>query len=73
VLASAVTTAGGFGVLTFALVPSLQRFGLVTGSAIVYAFVASVVVLPSLLVLWDRVGSEGSPESTGAEQVATDD
>ncbi|MWG36814.1 efflux RND transporter permease subunit [Halomarina oriensis] len=76
VLASAVTTAGGFGVLTFALVPSLRRFGLVTGSAIVYAFVASVVVLPSLLVLWDRSGSRGSdesPESTGTEQVPTDD
>ena len=53
-LASAVTTAGGFGVLLFALVPSLQRFGLVTSAAIVYAFIASVVVLPSLLVLWDR-------------------
>jgi len=53
-LASAVTTAGGFGVLLFALVPSLQRFGLVTSTAIVYAFLASVVVLPSLLVLWDR-------------------
>ena len=53
-LASAVTTAGGFGVLIFALVPSLQRFGLVTSTAIVYAFLASVVVLPSLLVLWDR-------------------
>jgi predicted RND superfamily exporter protein len=72
VLASAVTTAGGFGVLTFALVPSLQRFGLVTGSAIVYAFVASVVVLPSLLVLWDRVGGDAT-ESAGAERVATDD
>ncbi|MFD1514572.1 efflux RND transporter permease subunit [Halomarina rubra] len=72
VLASAVTTAGGFGVLTFALVPSLRRFGLVTGSAIVYAFVASVVVLPSLLVLWDRFGSEESPEATGT-QATTDD
>ncbi|WP_128477418.1 efflux RND transporter permease subunit [Halorussus pelagicus] len=53
-LASAVTTAGGFGVLLFALVPSLQRFGLVTGTTIVFAFVSSVVVLPSLLVLWWR-------------------
>ncbi|WP_158058083.1 efflux RND transporter permease subunit [Halorussus halophilus] len=59
-LASAVTTAGGFGVLLFALVPSLQRFGLVTGTTIIFAFVSSVVVLPSLLVLWERYlgGSE---------------
>jgi len=53
-LASAVTTAAGFGVLLLALVPSLQRFGLVTGTSIAFAFVSSVVVLPSLLVLWSR-------------------
>jgi len=67
-LASAVTTAGGFGVLVFALVPSLQRFGLVTSTAIVYAFLASVVVLPSLLVLWDRyLGGELSGHETDVD------
>jgi predicted RND superfamily exporter protein len=65
-LASAVTTAGGFGVLLFALVPSLQRFGLVTSTAIVYAFLASVVVLPSLLVLWDR-HLDGDLSGNGAD------
>ncbi|PSP77111.1 transporter [Halobacteriales archaeon QS_1_68_20] len=53
-LASCVTTASGFGVLALALVPSLQRFGIVTGTTIVFAFVASVLVLPSLLTLWWR-------------------
>jgi len=53
-LASALSTAGGFGVLVFALVPSLRRFGAVTATAIVFAFVASVLVLPSLLALWHR-------------------
>ncbi|WP_458187271.1 efflux RND transporter permease subunit [Haladaptatus sp. NG-WS-4] len=53
-LGSAVTTAGGFGVLAFALVPSLQRFGIVTALSIVYAFVATVLVLPSVLRLWTR-------------------
>jgi len=78
-LASAVTTAGGFGVLLFALVPSLQRFGLVTSTAIVYAFLASVVVLPSLLVLWDRyLGGDSSGHDVDvdpdgdAETVTTD-
>jgi predicted RND superfamily exporter protein len=51
-LASALTTASGFGVLVLALVPSLRRFGLVTGTTIVFAFLASVLVLPSLLRLW---------------------
>ncbi|MFC3476137.1 efflux RND transporter permease subunit [Halobacterium litoreum] len=53
-LASAASTAGGFGVLVLALVPSLRRFGAVTSTAIAFAFVASVVVLPSLLALWYR-------------------
>ncbi|OAQ53876.1 hypothetical protein HTG_06305 [Natrinema mahii] len=53
-LASAVTTAAGFGVLVFALVPSLRRFGFVTSVAIAYAFLASIVVLPSLLAVWAR-------------------
>lgn len=69
-LASAVSTAGGFGVLMLALVPSLQRFGFLTATAILYAFLASVLVLPGLLVLWDRyVGVEtldmGESAATG--------
>ncbi len=73
-LASAVTTAGGFGLLVLALVPSLRRFGLVTSTAIVYAFLASVVVLPSLLVLWDRYLNEQQLEPTAEEsEVAAGD
>ena len=45
-----------------ALVPSLQRFGFVTAVAILYAFVASVIVLPSLLVLWIRYVNGASIE-----------
>lgn len=54
-LGSAVTTAAGFGVLALALSPPLQRFGIVTGLSIVYAFVASMTVLPCLLVIRERV------------------
>jgi len=57
-LASAATTAAGFGVLVLALVPSLQRFGFITAVAITYAFLASVLVLPSLLTVWERLGGE---------------
>nr|WP_303650253.1 MMPL family transporter [Halalkalicoccus sp. NIPERK01] len=53
-LGSAATTVGGFGVLVFAILPPLQQFGLITGLTIVYAFLASVFVLPSLLVVWTR-------------------
>jgi predicted RND superfamily exporter protein len=51
-LGSAATTVGGFGVLVFAILPPLQQFGIITGLTIIYAFLASVLVLPSLLVVW---------------------
>ena len=53
-LGSAATTVGGFGTLAFAILPILRQFGIITGLTIVYAFLASVFVLPSLLVLWTR-------------------
>ncbi|MFQ3295993.1 MAG: putative RND superfamily exporter protein, partial [Natrialbaceae archaeon] len=54
-LASAATTAAAFGVLAFALSPPLQRFGIVTGLAILFAFVAVVTMLPGLLVVRERL------------------
>jgi len=53
-LGSAATTVGGFGVLAFAILPVLEQFGIITALTIIYAFVASVLVLPTLLVLWTR-------------------
>jgi predicted RND superfamily exporter protein len=53
-LGSAATTVGGFGTLAFAILPPLQQFGIITGLTIIYAFLASVLVLPSLLVVWTR-------------------
>ncbi|NHX36169.1 MULTISPECIES: efflux RND transporter permease subunit [Halolamina] len=63
-LASAATTTAGFGVLALALVPSLQRFGFITAVAITYAFLASVLVLPSLLTVWERL--DGTTADTSA-------
>ena len=53
-LVSAATTAAAFGVLAFALSPPLQRFGIVTGLAILFAFAAVITILPGLLVLRER-------------------
>lgn len=53
-LGSAATTAGGFGMLAFAILPPLQQFGIITGITIIYAFIASVFILPSFLVLWTK-------------------
>ncbi len=53
-LGSAATTVGGFGVLGFAILPPLQQFGIITGMTIIYAFLAAVLILPSLLVVWTK-------------------
>ncbi|MFP4590983.1 MAG: efflux RND transporter permease subunit [Halobacteriales archaeon] len=53
-LGSAATTVGGFGVLAVAIIPILQQFGVITAITIVYSFLGSVLVLPSLLMLWWR-------------------
>ncbi|WP_276301132.1 MMPL family transporter [Halorussus lipolyticus] len=83
-LGSAATTVGGFGVLSFAILPALQQFGIITGLTIIYAFLASVLVLPSLLVLWTRylgpgetgeatTQTAGSPvANSGATEVGED-
>ena len=70
-LGSAATTIGGFGTLAFAILPVLKQFGIITGLTIAYAFLASVVVLPSLLVLWTRyAGPDVSFDPTGPETAA---
>ncbi|MFT4890045.1 MAG: hydrophobe/amphiphile efflux-3 (HAE3) family protein [Halobacteriales archaeon] len=78
-LGSAATTVGGFGVLVFAILPPLQQFGIITGMTIVYAFLASVLVLPSLLVVWTRYlgptvdSTVSSSETTAAGVPGTED
>ncbi|MFB6200735.1 MAG: MMPL family transporter [Halorhabdus sp.] len=68
-LGSAATTVGGFGVLVFAILPPLQQFGLITGLTIIYAFLASVLVLPSLLVVWTRLFG---PDWTFADEATSE-
>lgn len=51
---SAFTTAAGFGILMTSTLKPFQQLGEVTFWAIIFALAASVLVLPSMLVLWDR-------------------
>lgn len=51
---SASTTIAGFSVLLISIIPVLREFGLVTGLTIAYAFIGSMLVLPSLLSIWHR-------------------
>ena len=60
-LVSAVTTMVGFGVLVAAPLPAVSQLGLLTALTVALSFIASVVVLPALLVLVERVWSPASP------------
>ncbi|HEX6256355.1 MAG TPA: MMPL family transporter [Euzebyales bacterium] len=51
---SAFTTMAGFFVLRFSSLPPFQQLGTVVAIAVGCSLVAAVLVLPSLLVLWDR-------------------
>ncbi len=56
-LAAAATTIGVFVVIAFSRMPALMRFGTLTALVISYAFIAALVILPSVLVihaLWKR-------------------
>jgi len=51
---SMLTTVSGVGVLAIALNPAVAVFGLLIGLSVFYAYLASIFVLPSILVLWTR-------------------
>jgi predicted RND superfamily exporter protein len=56
---SMLTTTFGIGVLVLAVLGVLGQFGLLTALSIGYSFLASLLILPSALVIWDSaVGND---------------
>jgi predicted RND superfamily exporter protein len=51
---SAFTTAAGFGILITSTLTPFQQMGQVTSYAVGLSLVGAVLVLPSMLVLWER-------------------
>ncbi|MFB6297689.1 MAG: RND family transporter [Salinirussus sp.] len=54
-LGSMLTTSFGIGVLVLALFPIIADFGIITALSILFSFLASLIVLPSTLVIWDHM------------------
>ncbi len=50
---SAFTTAAGFGILVTSTLTPFQQMGQVTAYAIILSLIGAVLVLPSMLVLWE--------------------
>ena len=51
-IGSALTTALAFAVLLFSPLVPFQQFGLVTGVTIIYALIASIAIVPPMLIVW---------------------
>jgi hypothetical protein len=54
VFAAAITTVAGFGVMGFSKILPMYQFGIITALAIAFGYMGSVLILPSLLVIWGR-------------------
>ena len=54
---SMLTTVTGLGVLWLAVIPLIQDFGALLALGVFYAYLCSIVLVPSLVVVWDRFGS----------------
>jgi hypothetical protein len=57
-------------VLVLSVFPAIGDFGLIAALSVFYAFVASLLVLPSALVVWERFFGAGDIEAAtpGAER-----
>lgn len=69
-VASAISSAVGFGILALAPMPLFAAYGLLTAIMIVMALVATLIVLPSLLVLVtkDAPGAVDGAGSAGKDE-----
>ncbi|WP_338728448.1 MMPL family transporter [Haladaptatus sp. DJG-WS-42] len=71
---SMLTTVFGIGVLFLSVFPAIGQFGTLTALSVVYSFIASMVILPSTLVVWDRYFNRGMPTYASARSgVPADD
>jgi predicted RND superfamily exporter protein len=52
---SMLTTVFGIGVLMLSLFPAIGQFGFLTALSILYSYLASIFVLPSVLAVWARL------------------
>ena len=67
---SALTTVAGFGILVTSTTIPFRQFGFVTAYTILLAMLAAVLVLPSMLVLWDRWHARRDTTSAAVETEA---
>ncbi|MGM0716590.1 MAG: efflux RND transporter permease subunit [Halobacteriota archaeon] len=58
---SMLTTVCGLGVLYLAIIPLIADFGLLLALGVLYAYLASILVLPSVIVVWHALETRYLP------------
>ncbi len=58
---SMLTTVCGLGVLYIAIIPLIAEFGLLLALGVLYAYLASILVLPSVIVVWHALETRYVP------------
>lgn len=66
---SAMTTIFGFGILMTSTTIPFRQFGLVTAYTILLSLLAAILVLPSMLVVWDRWHRRRGGAATATDRV----
>ena len=66
---SMLTTVFGIGVLVLSVFPAIGQFGVLTGLSVIYAFTASLLVLPSALAVWAKLVVERGGSAAGGPTV----
>jgi predicted RND superfamily exporter protein len=66
---SALTTIFGFGILVTSSTIPFRQFGFVTAYTILLSLLAAILVLPSMLVLWDRWHRRRGAEAVEIDRV----
>ena len=55
IIATGITTLGGFGVLIASSFPMMSDFGIVTVAGVALCMISAIVVMPPLMVWWDNL------------------
>jgi len=66
---SMFTTVFGIGVLVLAVFPAIGNFGLLTALSVLLSYLASLLVLPSVLMLWTRYDRWAHRDRSGTTAV----
>ncbi|MBT3364012.1 MAG: RND family transporter [Chloroflexi bacterium] len=59
IIATGITTLGGFGVMMASSFPMMSDFGVVTVAGVALCMISAIIVMPPLMVWWDNLRKSG--------------